>query len=68
MTNKHHFQRVILYARQHRANQEVSESLQRIIACLTNKGLSIYQDTDTATSFNFSIPVLERQHMGEKKT
>ncbi|KTD49233.1 NAD(+) kinase [Legionella quateirensis] len=63
---KQKFKRVILYARQHRANQGVSESLHRLVEFLTNQNIKIYQDKDTTTSFMMNIPILAREDMGEK--
>ncbi|MBL7481770.1 NAD(+) kinase [Legionella bononiensis] len=63
---KQKFKRVILYARQHRANQGVSESLHRLVEFLTNQNIKIYQDKDTTTSFMMNIPVLAREDMGDK--
>lgn len=62
---KRTFKRVILYARLHRANQGVNESLQRLIAYLASKKISTVQDKDTAQGFNLKIPVLDRSEMGE---
>lgn len=59
------FKRVLLYARQHRANQEVSESLQRLVHFLKKKEVEIYQDEET-TRFEMDLPVLARDAMGEK--
>jgi len=61
-----HFKRVILYARQHRANQGVSESLHRLIDFLTKQNVQVYQDLDTATGFDVKLPILSREEMGEK--
>lgn len=60
------FKRVILYARQHRANQGVSESLHRLIDFLKNQHIDIYQDEDTAASFELHVPLLPRSEMGNK--
>lgn len=64
---KQKFQRVILYARQHRANQGVSESLQRLAKFLTQQQIEAYLDIDTATYFDVNLPVLERHCMGKKQ-
>ena len=64
---KQHFNRVILYARQHRANQGVSESLHRLVDFLRTQNLDIVQDIDTASSFDLDVPVLTRNKMGDKK-
>ncbi len=58
------FKRVILYARQHRANQGVNESLQRLVTFLQARELSTFLDVDTSHSFDMDLPVLERSSMG----
>ena len=60
---KQKFKRVILYARQHRANPGVSESLNRLVSFLEKQNVTIFQDIDTQTSFEMKIPVLERKDM-----
>ena len=62
---KQKFKRVILYARQHRANQDVNEALQRLQDFLQQQQIDTYQDIDTAASFDFKIPVLARDEMGQ---
>lgn len=64
---KQQFKRVILYARQHRANQGVNESLHRLVDFLVQQNIEIYQDIDTSSSFDMAIPILDRKEMGEKK-
>jgi len=64
---KQKFKRVILYARQHRANQGVSETLQRLSDYLQAEHISAFQDVDTAASFNLPLPILPREEMGEKQ-
>jgi len=64
---KQKFKRVILYARQHRANQGVSESLHRLVDFLEQQNVQIYQDIETSTSFDMDIPVLTRDAMGVSK-
>jgi NAD+ kinase len=64
---KQAFKRVILYARQHRANNGVSESLHRLVDFLAKQNVDTVQDIDTASSFNLEIPVLERSFMGDEK-
>lgn len=61
------FKRIILFARQHRANQGVSESLYRLIDFLRKQNVQVYQDIDTATGFGVKLPILAREHMGEKE-
>lgn len=63
---KQTFKRVIIYARQHRANQGVNETLQRLIDFLQEQGVDTVQDSDTAHSFELPLPVLSRQDMGKK--
>lgn len=63
---KQKFKRVILYARQHRANQGVSESLHRLVDFLAKQNIKIYQDIDTSASFMMDVPILAREDMGEK--
>ncbi|AHE68302.1 NAD(+) kinase [Legionella oakridgensis] len=64
---KQKFKRVILYARQHRANQNVNETLHRLIDYLTPLHVEVYQDTDTAASFKLKLSILAREEMGEKQ-
>lgn len=64
---KHAFERVILYARQHRANQGVSESLHRLLDFLIERTIDVVQDIDTSTYFDLDIPILDRAFMGQKK-
>lgn len=64
---KQKFQRVILYARQHRANCGVSESLQRLADFLNSQQIETYLDIDTAAHFDIDMPTLERSCMGKKQ-
>lgn len=61
------FKRVILYARQHRANPGVSESLHRLIDFLATQHIVTVQDKDTAAGFDLNIPLLKRCEMGDEK-
>lgn len=61
------FTRVILYARLHRANQGVSESLLRLVEFLQTQHVAVFQDIETATGFELGLPVLARESMGEKQ-
>ena len=63
---KQHFKRVILYARQHRANKDINETLQRLIDYLQAKNIDTFIDDDTASGFNLSPPTLPREAMGKK--
>lgn len=64
---KQKFQRVILYARQHRANQGVSETLLRLANYLTTQKIDTHVDIDTANYFDTNLPILERPCMGKKQ-
>ena len=59
------FQRVLLYARQHRANQGINETLHRLLHYLNEHGFETFLDTDTAESFELACPVLNRKDMGQ---
>lgn len=61
---KKKFKRVILYARQHRANQGVSESLHRLVDFLQQHNIAVHQDKETAHSFDLPVTVLDRTEMG----
>lgn len=61
------FQRVILYARQHRANQNVNETLTRLREFLQQSDVEVSVDVDTATHFSTNLPVLARKEMGKKE-
>lgn len=60
------FKRIILYARQHRANGGVTESLQRIEKFLQGQKLATFLDIDTAAHFAIDLPVLAREDMGDE--
>lgn len=64
---KQKFQRVILYARQHRANQGVNETLHRLIDFLQKKMIETVVDQDTAASFATDLPILPREEMGSRQ-
>lgn len=61
-----YFQRIILYARHHRANQEVNESLQKLIEFLQARHIETCVDSDTATHFTTHLPQLSRENMGKQ--
>ncbi len=63
--SKHPFKRVILYARQHRANQDISETLNRLIEFLHIRKIAAFLDSDTAAGFSLALPVLARDQMGQ---
>lgn len=64
---KDDFQRVILYARQHRANQGVNESIQRLRDFLLERQIPAFADVDTAAHFEIDLPVLQRADMGRQR-
>jgi NAD+ kinase len=66
LTVKIKFKRVILYARQYRADQGVSESLHRLVDFLEKQNVKVYQDVDTLLAFNMSLPVLTQNEMGKQ--
>ncbi len=63
---KQAFHRIILYARLHRANQGIHETLQRLVDHLQQLPIETFLDQDTADSFDISLPVLPRTAMGKK--
>ncbi|WP_028389471.1 NAD(+) kinase [Legionella fairfieldensis] len=60
------FNRIILYARQHRANDDVTETLHRLVDFLQNQNISAFLDKDTAENFEINLPVLDRDAMKEQ--
>ncbi|STX40460.1 NAD kinase [Legionella donaldsonii] len=64
---KQRFKRVILYARQHRANQGVNESLHRLVDFLQSQQVTAFLDIDTASHFDINLPTLPREAMGDKE-
>jgi NAD+ kinase len=60
------FQRIILYARQHRVNQGVNETLTRLVLFLQKLQLDVVVDAETATSFSTGLPVLPVDAKGKK--
>ncbi|WP_419419643.1 NAD(+) kinase [Legionella sp. D16C41] len=61
------FERVILYARHHRANYGVNETLERLVHFLQSEHIEILVDKDTATSFTTDLPIISREQMGQSK-
>jgi NAD+ kinase len=57
------FKRIIVYARQHRANQDVNETLQRLVDYLHTLAIDTFLDIDTALHFDLNLPILPREHM-----
>lgn len=63
---KQRFKRVILYARQHRANQDIHETLQRLVVFLRTQQVETFLDEDTAQGFDLDLPILPRTQMREQ--
>jgi NAD+ kinase len=63
--DKLQFKRVIVYARHHRANTEVIETLNRLLDFLTGLSLEAFLDQETADSFDLNHPGLAREKMGK---
>lgn len=59
------FKRIFLYARQHRANQGVAETLHRLVDFLQANHLQAFVDKDTALIFETHLPVLPISEMGK---
>src|SRR5687768_6308730 len=59
------FHRIILYARQHRLNENVLDSLHLLIEFLKKHSLQAYLDIDTASYFDLDLPILDRKSMGK---
>lgn len=60
------FKRVILYARQYRVSEGVTESLHRLIEFLQTQQVETYLDIDTAASFQIKLPTLKREEMKQE--
>lgn len=63
MANLSAFQRVIVYARQQRENQDVLETLQQLISYLNTRQQATYFDKDTALCCRLDVPVLPREKL-----
>lgn len=61
------FKRVILFARQHRANQGVCESLNRLVEFLKMQSVEIVQEAETSAYFHIDIPIVQKEEMGKSK-
>jgi NAD+ kinase len=57
------FKRAILYARQHRANPTLNDTLKRLIIFLQNLHIQTFIDSDTANHFMLDLPILSRSEM-----
>lgn len=60
---KQRFSRAIIYARSYRANPGVSDTLQRVVAYLTQCPLEVFFDEETAQHFAIDLPILSQQEM-----
>lgn len=63
---KKQFKRVVLYARQHRADQGVTESMHRLVHFLTKQQVKVFQDIETTMGFGMDLPMLNRETMNEE--
>jgi NAD+ kinase len=68
VTKKMAFTRVVLYARQHRVNEQVNETLERLLEYLRAKGIETFLDVDTADHIQLDCTVLPRDDMGKDGT
>ncbi|MDF1758108.1 MAG: NAD(+) kinase [Legionellaceae bacterium] len=60
------FKRVILYARQIRANQDINDTLQHLVTFLQSQAFESYIDKDTAECFNLNLPLMPREQLQSK--
>jgi NAD+ kinase len=63
---KRRFTRVMLYARQHRVNPFVNETLQRLVDFLKRLGVDTYFDVESAVYFPIDLPVLPLEAMDSR--
>lgn len=61
------FERVILYARQHRMNEGVNETLTRLVHFLDAASIAAYLDPDTAQHFTLNLPTLPPKSLGKQR-
>jgi NAD+ kinase len=61
--NKNGFKRVILYARQVRANKDINETLVHLLGFLKMHCVTTFIDQDTAESFDLDTPILKRDEL-----
>lgn len=57
------FKRVVLYARQVRANQDINETLLHLIDFLQKQSITTFVDQDTAEIFTLPTPVIARKDL-----
>lgn len=60
---KNGFKRVVLYARQIRANKDINETLLHILDFLAEHHFETYIDIDTSLSFDLKTPILDREQL-----
>lgn len=60
------FDKVILYARQYRANHHVEETLQHLARYLKDKKINVFQDTETAKCFKLDLPEISHSDITSK--
>lgn len=60
------FSRVILYARQHRVNPGVNETLLRLVTYLKTLPIELYFDDETAPHFSLKLPILAQDAMDSR--
>lgn len=65
--NPFKFSRVILYARQHRVNPGVNETLKRLVSYLKTLSLEPYCDEETSVNFELKLPVLQYHAMNAEQ-
>ena len=52
------FKRVILYAREHRANREIHETLQKLVCFLQTQNIETFLDSSATTGFELNLPTI----------
>lgn len=67
MTKQQPFSRVILYARQHRVNPGVGETLQRLVVYLKTLSIEVYFDGESASHFALNLPTLPLAAMDSQR-
>jgi NAD+ kinase len=64
---KRRFTRVVLYARQHRVNPFVNETLQRLVDFLKSRQVDTYFDAESAAHMAIDLPVLPLDAMDSQQ-
>jgi NAD+ kinase len=60
------FKRVILFARAHRATQEVIESFEAVVTFCRTHHIEVYLESETSRVFEYRLPVLEPDDINHK--